>query len=34
LGPGIMVVLDVHVAPMHVQWGRLHALRLLHSRRQ
>jgi hypothetical protein len=34
LGPGFMVVLDVHVAPMHIQWGRLRTLQLLHSRRQ
>jgi hypothetical protein len=33
LGPGFVVILDVHVAPMHIQWGRLHALQLLHSRR-
>jgi hypothetical protein len=29
-----MVILDVHVAPLHVPWWQLHALRVLDSRRQ
>jgi hypothetical protein len=33
-GPGFVVVLDVHVAPLHVPWWRLHALRVLDSRCQ
>jgi hypothetical protein len=33
-GPGVMVVFNVHVAPLHVPWWRLHTLWVLDSRRQ
>jgi hypothetical protein len=33
-GPGVVVILEVHVAPLHVPWWQLHVLWVLDSRRQ
>jgi hypothetical protein len=33
-GPGVVVILDVHIALLHVPWWWLHALRVLDSKHQ